>query len=214
MRCRLLAGERNLEAAAAVKPPALRDALDQSGLTRKQLLRAARQLPLNLSQAAAVALAATRTLMLWQGPPGTGKTRTLAAFVAFMRRRVLRGAPHVRLLACAGSNVAVDNLVDGMLALRVRVVRVGQPAKMSPALLGASFDAHAAAHPLGAHCRTGTHVALPVSACQHICQVSQQGSAPAQCTRTCGNSTASATSIRAGRSMHSRSRSQGGSDAQ
>ena len=34
------------------------------------------------------------------------------------------------MLACAGTNAATDNLAEGLLAEGVRVVRLGQPAKV------------------------------------------------------------------------------------
>ena len=62
----------------------------------------------------------------WQGPPGTGKTATLVAFLAAARHLVGLG----QILAVAPSNVAVDNLVTGLLAAGLRVVRLGQPARV------------------------------------------------------------------------------------
>ncbi len=82
---------------------------------------------LNASQAGAVKAALSRTLTLWQGPPGTGKTRTLAHLLAVARGMLPGGS----ILACAASNIAVDNLVAALVALEVKVVRVGQPVKVS-----------------------------------------------------------------------------------
>ena len=50
-------------------------------------------------------------------------------------------AAHTKVLACAFSNVAADNLVAGLTALGVRVVRLGHPASVRPNLAHLSLDA-------------------------------------------------------------------------
>ncbi|MEO6777633.1 MAG: IGHMBP2 family helicase [Kofleriaceae bacterium] len=72
--------------------------------------------------------------LVW-GPPGTGKTRTL---VEIVRQRVLRGE---RVLCCAPSNTAVDNLGLRLADAGVRAVRLGHPARVSPALAALTIDA-------------------------------------------------------------------------
>jgi superfamily I DNA and/or RNA helicase len=65
---------------------------------------------LDESQRVAVVKAlASQDVVLVHGPPGTGKTMTL---VEYIRQEVARGS---RVLACAGSNVAVDNIVEGLV---------------------------------------------------------------------------------------------------
>ena len=87
--------------------------------------------------AADLALRSGDVALIW-GPPGTGKTRTL---VEVIRQRVARGE---RVLCAAPSNTAVDNLgvrlaeVDGGA---LRAVRLGHPARVSPALAGLALDA-------------------------------------------------------------------------
>ena len=91
---------------------------------------------LNDSQRAAVALALQSTdIALIHGPPGTGKTTTV---VAAIRAAVSRGE---RVLACAGSNVAVDNLTEKLVAAGIRVVRLGHPARLLPSVVDSSLDA-------------------------------------------------------------------------
>jgi ATP-dependent RNA/DNA helicase IGHMBP2 len=73
-----------------------------------------------------------------QGPPGTGKTTTLAAFI----QESIRKDPSIKILACAPSNVAVDNLASRVLKLGVSsIVRVGHPTRVSDDLLSHCLDA-------------------------------------------------------------------------
>jgi predicted DNA helicase len=72
--------------------------------------------------------------LVW-GPPGTGKTRTL---VEIVRQRVARGE---RVLCTAPSNTAVDNLGVRLAEAGLRAVRLGHPARVSPALASLTIDA-------------------------------------------------------------------------
>lgn len=95
---------------------------------------------LNRSQQEAVAKAILRRFTLWQGPPGTGKTRTLLAFIEVMvNSRPVN--PFTPILACADTNAAVDNLVEGLMARRINVVRLGQPAKVRADLRSVCLEA-------------------------------------------------------------------------
>ena len=90
---------------------------------------------LDASQREAVELAlAARDVALIHGPPGTGKT---TAAVEVARQCVRRGE---KVLACAASNIAVDNLVERLAAARVRVVRLGHPARLLDIVLEHSLD--------------------------------------------------------------------------
>jgi superfamily I DNA and/or RNA helicase len=71
--------------------------------------------------------------LIW-GPPGTGKTRTL---VEVIRQRVARGE---RVLCAAPSNTAVDNLGVRLADAGVRAIRLGHPARVSPALAEITVD--------------------------------------------------------------------------
>lgn len=74
-------------------------------------------------------------LAIIHGPPGTGKTTTV---VEIIRQLVARGE---RVLACAPSNTAVDNLLERLLACGEPAVRLGHPARVSEDLRRHSLDA-------------------------------------------------------------------------
>ena len=97
---------------------------------------------LNASQQAAVnhALAA-RDVALIHGPPGTGKTR---AVVEVIRRAIARSE---KVLACAPSNLAVDNLLERLLAAGERAIRLGHPARVLPELRAHTLDLLVEEHP-------------------------------------------------------------------
>lgn len=94
------------------------------------------------------------------GPPGTGKTTTVAEYI---KQEVMRGR---RVLACAPSNVAVDNLLERLHAPSSggsagkggkgsgsgsgvggapRCVRLGHPARLSEVALAHSLEAQVSA---------------------------------------------------------------------
>lgn len=90
---------------------------------------------LDLSQMEATDTAlGAREVALVHGPPGTGKTRTL---VEIARQLAARGET---VLACAMSNVAVDNLAERLADAGVEVVRLGHPARVAPAVEARSLD--------------------------------------------------------------------------
>ena len=73
-------------------------------------------------------------LAILHGPPGTGKTTTLAEVIY---QAVARGD---RVLACAPSNTAVDNLLERLIAIMPNVVRVGHPARVFESLRNHTLD--------------------------------------------------------------------------
>ncbi|HTN77891.1 MAG TPA: AAA domain-containing protein, partial [Pirellulaceae bacterium] len=98
--------------------------------------------PLNASQQAAIAFALSADdLAIIHGPPGTGKTTTV---VELIRQAVARGE---RVLACAPSNLAVDNLLERLLKLGVNAIRLGHPARMLPELREHTLDLMVDNHP-------------------------------------------------------------------
>ncbi len=90
---------------------------------------------LDETQRAAVVFAlSSEDVALIHGPPGTGKTRTV---VEVIRGAVARGE---KILACAPSNTAVDNLVERLAAAGVFVVRLGHPARVQASLVEHTLD--------------------------------------------------------------------------
>ena len=73
------------------------------------------------------------TLSLIHGPLGTGKTATLVEVILQIAQR------NKRLLVCAPSNLAVDNLVERLEG--VRMIRLGHPARILDTVLKHSLEA-------------------------------------------------------------------------
>ncbi|KAI3643804.1 hypothetical protein MP228_009968 [Amoeboaphelidium protococcarum] len=87
---------------------------------------------LNESQKEAIQFALTaQSIALILGPPGSGKTTTVLEII---KQLVVRS--QYRLLVCAPSNVAVDNLVERMAGCEygktLKFVRIGHPSRMLP----------------------------------------------------------------------------------
>ncbi|MGV3486709.1 MAG: AAA domain-containing protein [Planctomycetaceae bacterium] len=90
---------------------------------------------LNPPQEDAVRFAlSARDFAIIHGPPGTGKTTTL---VEIIRQAVVAGQ---RVLACASSNTAVDNLLERLVRTTPHVVRVGHPARVIESLREHTLD--------------------------------------------------------------------------
>ena len=98
---------------------------------------------LNEIQSQAVTNAMTNRLTLIQGPPGTGKTYTAVHILQSWVKN--SSAP---ILAVAESNVAVDNMLEGLLSLGINAVRLGQPVKVRESLRESTIDAKMQNHRL------------------------------------------------------------------
>ena len=76
-----------------------------------------------------------RDLALIHGPPGTGKTRTL---VEIIRLEVKAGRKKV--LFAAASNTAVDNMCERLERTGLRIVRLGNPARVAEKIQAKTLD--------------------------------------------------------------------------
>ncbi|KAJ4439368.1 hypothetical protein ANN_07490 [Periplaneta americana] len=76
-----------------------------------------------------------KNLAIIHGPPGTGKTTTL---VEIILQLVLAKN---KLLVCAPSNIAVDNIVEKLASHSVKMVRLGHPARVMDSTAKYSLDA-------------------------------------------------------------------------
>lgn len=96
---------------------------------------------LNDSQNLAIRnILAAKDIAIVHGPPGTGKTTTLVDAVKLTlqnERQVLVAAP---------SNTAVDVLTERLAAKGLKVLRIGNPARVSEELMQYSLEAQVAQH--------------------------------------------------------------------
>ncbi|XP_065611447.1 DNA-binding protein SMUBP-2 [Cyrtonyx montezumae] len=91
---------------------------------------------LDASQREAVSFSlAQKELAIVHGPPGTGKTTTV---VEIILQAVQQG---LKVLCCAPSNVAVDNLVERLAGYKARILRLGHPARVLEPIQQHSLDA-------------------------------------------------------------------------
>ncbi len=97
---------------------------------------------LNDSQQAAVSFALSAAdVAIIHGPPGTGKTTTLVELI----RQIVRAGE--RVLVVAPSNIAVDNLLEKLLAKDEEAIRLGHPARVLPELRQHALDLLVENHP-------------------------------------------------------------------
>ncbi len=123
----------------------LRDILigkEQAGfLQNGEILYFENRNDLNASQNEAIRnILAAQDLAIIHGPPGTGKTTTVVAAV----QEVLKYEKQV--LVTAPSNTAVDLLTERLAQKGVRVLRIGNPARVSEDLLRHSLEAQISEH--------------------------------------------------------------------
>ena len=112
-----------------ITPNATRSALVASDTFNKSL---------NASQIRAINVSLdSNYVSIIHGPPGTGKTSTVVELII----QTLKGGSGKKLLVCAPSNVAVDNILERLVTFggAVKPVRMGHPARVSGLLIAFSF---------------------------------------------------------------------------
>ena len=96
---------------------------------------------LNSSQNAALnKILAAKNLAIVHGPPGTGKTTTIVEAI----KQVLKSESQI--LVCAPSNTAVDLLSEKLAKQGIKVLRVGNPARVNESLNMLTVDYQMESH--------------------------------------------------------------------
>ncbi|KAK7441735.1 hypothetical protein VKT23_016398 [Stygiomarasmius scandens] len=99
---------------------------------------------LNESQRRAMAMMIRERISLVQGPPGTGKTRTIIETIKMLK--VHFQVPHP-ILVCTYTNVAVDNLVEGLARAKLKPLRAASAGKTKPSLSQYTLEYQIENHP-------------------------------------------------------------------
>ncbi|KAH9473406.1 hypothetical protein Pst134EA_000479 [Puccinia striiformis f. sp. tritici] len=68
------------------------------------------------------------------GPPGTGKTHTLVSIIAALYAR------GDRIIIAAASNLAIDNIAERLLELKLPITRLGHPARVLESLSSSTLE--------------------------------------------------------------------------
>ncbi|KAK7688479.1 hypothetical protein QCA50_008017 [Cerrena zonata] len=100
---------------------------------------------LNSTQIRAIAMMIAHRFALIQGPPGTGKTKTIIETVRLLKEHFQTTFP---ILLCTYTNVAVDNLVEGLVTTGLKPLRIGYGGKVKEMLQETTLEAKVAAHKL------------------------------------------------------------------
>ncbi|RXK38247.1 hypothetical protein M231_04419 [Tremella mesenterica] len=103
------------------------------------------EIPLNPSQIRAIAMMLSERLSLVQGPPGTGKTRVIVETIKLLKSHWQVPFP---ILVCAHTNVAVDNLLDGLQNHGLKAIRVGTEERIREDLQKFALSEMEKEHPL------------------------------------------------------------------
>jgi regulator of nonsense transcripts 1 len=101
--------------------------------------------PLNGSQYQTIVDVLGRRLSLIQGPPGTGKTHTAIHLLLLLVK--LYADENIPILATAYTNVATDNLLQGLRSHGVEALRLGRPVKVRDELRDCTLQSHLERHP-------------------------------------------------------------------
>ena len=97
---------------------------------------------LNSEQEMAVnRVVACKDVAIVHGPPGTGKTTTLVEAII----EVLKREPQV--IVCAQSNTAVDWISERLTERDVRVLRIGNPTRVTDSMLASTYERQFENHP-------------------------------------------------------------------